>query len=604
MISFETERKLAEVLLKISYSERLAEESRFVLSSHEAFDPFSTFKAADRLGIGCFSTTELLAILDKNHFYCTNEEAYLTIKQYDTNQQGKLTIEEFFQLVLPSTCSALRNIAQSRKGVYCAEVDHLFVKLLQSEITYHRVSEAAKKTLVLQNDFSILECFRSVDIRNKGYIDRSGLMDFLRRHKSVNEVDVDSIFRRLDNDGDDLLTYEEFVEDLMPSQVYGAGSGQMGSSRSSGRFDPQGSFYQASSLRTSSPIKQTASSINFTKMGYRTSPVRTSTLQNSTFASSMRSSSKSPRRGGSPLKSLRKGLKRPEDEVREKSPVRNSTLNVPSRTFNQSSFSPQRKNSPLRRSSPVKKNESFLKSSRTNWIKPSIRPNEAVVEETELVHWFQEEIKICRDVEKKKNELALRHDFNLIDAFRLFDKNDFGSISLADFEDTFKFFNFSAPRDEIYLLLKHYSLNGRLNFSEFSELMSPKQIEYARILRNRSPNSTEYLDNLNLFSSETLNLILDTFRLILDAESLAERVRQKLTRMPDFSLHQAFTSIDKDRNGFITIDEFQNILHTHGIFASSKDLQNLLSKYDKNRDGKVSYSDFVDEITPKSPRRF
>lgn len=603
MISFETESKLAEVLFKISYSESLVEESRFVLSSHEAFDPFTTFKAADRLGIGCFSTTELLAILDKNHFYCTNEEAYLTIKQYDTNQQGRLGIEEFFQLVLPSTCSALRNIAQGRNGVYCAEVDHLFVKLLQSEITYHRVSETAKKSLVLQHDFSVLECFRSVDIRNKGFIDRSGLMDFLRRHKSVNEIDVDSIFRRLDNDGDDLMSYQEFVENLMPSQISGLSSNQLTTSRSSNRFDTQGSYYKTSSLRTTSPIKQTASSINLTKMGYKTSPIRTSTLQNSTFASSMRSSDKSPRRG-SPLRSLRKGLKRSQNGVGEKSPIRNSTLNVPSRTFNQSSFSPQRKNSPLRRSSPVKKTESSLKSSRSNWTKPSIRPIEANLEETELVNWFQEEIKICRDVEKKKNELALRHDFNLIDAFRLFDKNDFGSISLPDFEDTFKYFNFSAPRDEIYLLLKHYSPNSRLSFSDFSELISPKQIEYARILRNRSPNNTEYFDNLTVFSPDTLNLILDTFRLLLDAESLAERVRQKLTRMPDFSLHQAFTAIDKDRNGFITIDEFQNILHNHGIFASSKDLQNLLSKYDKNRDGRVSYSEFVDEITPKSPRRF
>jgi Ca2+-binding EF-hand superfamily protein len=91
---------------------------------------------------------------------------------------------------------------------------------------------------------------------------------------------------------------------------------------------------------------------------------------------------------------------------------------------------------------------------------------------------------------------------------------------------------------------------------------------------------------------------------MLDAESLAERVRQKLSRMPEFSLYQAFMAVDKDRNGFITIDEFQRILNSHNIFASSKDLQSLMGKYDKNRDGRVSYTDFVQEITPKSPRRF
>lgn len=603
MISIETEGKLAEVFLKISYLERLVEESRFSLSSHESFDPYTVFKAADRLTIGCFSTTELLALLDKHHFYCTNEEAYLAIKQYDTLQQGRLSIEEFFQLVLPSTCPALRNVAQGRRGVYSAEIENLFVKLLQSEITFHRTSESSKKNLIMQHDFSVLECFRAMDIRNKGFIDRNCMMDFLRRHKNVSEIDVDSIFRRLDNDGDDLLTYQEFVDNIMPSQISGYIPQQMSSSRSSSFFNSKPSAYKTSPLRTLSPMKQSTTSANFAKTGFKTSPIRTSTFQNSTFASSMRSSSKSPRRG-SPLRSLRNGMKKKGENT--KSPVRNSTLNVPSRTFKQGNVSPQRRGSPLRKASPVKNTESYLKSSRSHWdsTRNIGKGNEFSLEEIELVNWFQEEIKICKEIEKKKNELALRHDFNLVDAFRLFDKNDFGYISLPDFEDTFRYFSFAAPRDEVYLLLKHFAQNGRLTFADFSEMISPKQIEYARILRNRSSNSSEYFDNLTIFSSETLNLFFDTFSLILSAESLAERLRQKLTRMPEFSLHKAFSAIDKDRNGFITIDEFQNILHTHGIFASGKDLQSLLNKYDKNRDGRVSYSEFVEEITPKSPRRF
>lgn len=37
------------------------------------------------------------------------------------------------------------------------------------------------------------------------------------------------------------------------------------------------------------------------------------------------------------------------------------------------------------------------------------------------------------------------------------------------------------------------------------------------------------------------------------------------------------------------------------FFVSNNDLQTLVSRYDRNNDGKVSYGEFLNEITPKSP---
>jgi len=41
----------------------------------------------------------------------------------------------------------------------------------------------------------------------------------------------------------------------------------------------------------------------------------------------------------------------------------------------------------------------------------------------------------------------------------------------------------------------------------------------------------------------------------------------------------------------------------HGIYVSNKDVLNLVERFDKNQDGKVTYSEFVSEITPKSPTK-
>lgn len=644
MLSIETESKLAEIFLRISQAERSVEECRYYLSNSADFDPYSAFRGVDRLGIGSFSGTELLSLLDKHRFFSSADEVYLAIKQYDSNLDGRLSIEEFFSLVLPSTNPSLKALAMSRRGYLTPEVEYSLVRLLQAEITYHRNLESARRALMLRHDFTMSESFRTIDIRNLNFIDRITLLSFLQRHRNINEEDVDAIFRRLDNDGDNILSYQEFVDSVMPAQVSAFRSYRRASPTMNYGQNDQSYRESASqvSLRRTSPLrnssmKESFSSSNLRKSFNNTSPLRNpSTLQNQTYSSSLRSApgpavNLSPRRS-SPLRSspLRSSPLRTsqipnatrsfrDSAYKTSSPLRVSNLNASSRSFAQnpdlanSTYQNQsllRKSSPLRTSSPLRKSftdrSSFNETAGLSSSRSRFATGPSSLEENELVNWFQEEIKISRDIERKKNELSLKHDFNLIDAFKMLDANDYGSISIGDFEDTFRHFAFNAPRDEIFLLIKHFSnlKNTRLTFADFSDIFSPKQDEYARILRNRSASGSSSYDRFRVFSRDTTELFLETFRLIFDAESLAERVRQRLSRMPEFSLHQAFVAVDKDRNGFITIDEFQSILQSNGIFATSGDLKNLLGKYDKDKDGRVSYSEFVEEVTPKSPRRF
>lgn len=62
----------------------------------------------------------------------------------------------------------------------------------------------------------------------------------------------------------------------------------------------------------------------------------------------------------------------------------------------------------------------------------------------------------------------------------------------------------------------------------------------------------------------------------------AETLRQSISRRPLFSMHDAFTAIDSDDNGFITLEEFKRILNDHGIFVTNQDLIALINRYDKN----------------------
>lgn len=49
----------------------------------------------------------------------------------------------------------------------------------------------------------------------------------------------------------------------------------------------------------------------------------------------------------------------------------------------------------------------------------------------------------------------------------------------------------------------------------------------------------------------------------------------------------------------MTKDEFNKFLEEHEFFATNKELDLLFERYDKDKDGKVSYGEFISEISPK-----
>jgi Ca2+-binding EF-hand superfamily protein len=227
-------------------------------------------------------------------------------------------------------------------------------------------------------------------------------------------------------------------------------------------------------------------------------------------------------------------------------------------------------------------------------------------DEVELVSTFQEQINLARELEEAKSDLALRTDFTLEDAFGMFDLEDIGFVTSLEIEETLRSFGLSFLIDEVRLFIKHYSTHSgtRLNFDEFSQALLPQSLEYCRIIRSRLPFNSVPADRRRVFGVETQVRMNRVFRLHLDAERLAESLRQRLSRIPSFNLYDAFKAVDKSNDGVITLDEFRSILQDHGLYATTKDLESLMDRYDKDRDGRVSYSEFVQEVRPKSPSKY
>ena len=570
MLSPEIEHKLADLLFQILSGEKRVEESRFSLSRHRDFELSCAFKELDRIGMGSISSSDLKYFLEKNRVPCSSEEAYLIIRQYDINSDGRLSIPEFRNLVIPNT---LPNSGDSRGNFSRLSLDaeFLLIKVLENELKLQRCLEILRKDLVALSDFNLMEGFRCLDKRNNAHIDEEALYIFLRRSGfSVCEMDMQHILNRIDRDRDGIISYLEFVDSVLPSEPH------------TREKSPSKNF------RASSPLKTAG------RAEYRNSPEREISVRNYSPLKA------SPHRASSPLRSSMLSSNR-DNAQRVYSPTMTEvTRNANSLERSSGLYGGvdrSRNSSPLRGS--VFSANSSLRMDNSGTQK-------RLADEREIIDCFREEIRISRELEELKNELSLKADFNLIDAFRMFDITDKGAVDLSSIEDFLNDFSLKIDRDQIYLLIRHYShlQDNFLRFSDFTEIFTPSQEEYARLLRNRSAYNLAYSQRRRVFSRDTLALFLDVFKAMLNSEIESERMRQKLARISDFRVQEAFVAIDRDGDGFITVDELRRSLDESHVYPSVKDLKSLMQRYDKNKDGRVSLTEFIQEVTPKSPKKY
>lgn len=84
-------------------------------------------------------------------------------------------------------------------------------------------------------------------------------------------------------------------------------------------------------------------------------------------------------------------------------------------------------------------------------------------------------INLEKELEDAKSNLALKPDFNLYDAFRIFDSNSLGYITLSDLKIGLSDIGVFSTYEELELFFNRYDRDrdGKLRFAEFSDAFSP-----------------------------------------------------------------------------------------------------------------------------------
>lgn len=227
MIGYETERRLKNFLVAIGEGEQVLERARQRLCEIRDFAPESAFQRIDRDGNIYISSYELLNYLrDNNVFSVSESECYRLVKFFDSDEDGRLSLSDFIQIVLPCEDNLLRRITQERPVLRVGRYDYLprdiesaLTDLIERELDLHRRQEILKGDLEVRYDYSSYAAFRAIDKYNEGYINTFNLSGFLKNNGHyASEKELLAIIRRIDTDGDAKLSYSEFADFIRSSE--------------------------------------------------------------------------------------------------------------------------------------------------------------------------------------------------------------------------------------------------------------------------------------------------------------------------------------------------------------------------------------------------
>ena len=234
------------------------------------------------------------------------------------------------------------------------------------------------------------------------------------------------------------------------------------------------------------------------------------------------------------------------------------------------------------------------------------RSNLKFDEEEELIKAIREYIRLELELESAKEDLANQPDFNLMDAYQVIDKFSKGWVTAPEIVDSLGELGAYPHKDDVYLFVRRYDKDGdgRILYSDFCEAFTPDRESVAQALQRRPAYHIQHgYCRTHFFQLETRNKFLGVFRTHFTIEENAEMIRKRLSRRPHFNVHEAFVAIDKDSNGFLTKAELRRILAENGVYASEKDLQMLIQRFDRSNDGRITYAEFMEEMVVKCPTK-
>jgi len=166
--------------------------------------------------IGILDFKDGLKALD---IFTSLEEVKLVYKRYDVDQDGKISFNEFSNMISPKKYEYSKLIQRrlGSEGSMTFESKFSFVKLLRTILEIEQSVDLSRQFLTNKHQFNSYEAYDVIKGKYKNYIIKEDLRQFLYQNSSFcTTLELDLLFDRFDKDHDGRITFEEFIHEVLP----------------------------------------------------------------------------------------------------------------------------------------------------------------------------------------------------------------------------------------------------------------------------------------------------------------------------------------------------------------------------------------------------
>ena len=218
-----------------------------------------------------------------------------------------------------------------------------------------------------------------------------------------------------------------------------------------------------------------------------------------------------------------------------------------------------------------------------------------------LNNLFLDFIKQDNAIESMRQILSGREDSNLMDLFSLFDHKGNKLIYASDFIKSLKEFCLCINMEDIKYIYRKFNkkINESFDFDEFCEIILPKKYSNEKIMG--SGNWTNLSKNKNYYrgiSIETKKMLGALFKNIIDGEKSNEKFRRILAENNELSGNDLFNKIKKNYSVGIYKEDIANFMKKNKYKLNNNEIELLMDRFDKNKNGMIDYKEFIIEISP------
>ena len=209
----------------IEYNDKI-EILREKLCSTNNFSPIKLFIYLDFEKNGFLTSKNIIHFLQQMKTNFEERCIRSLIHTYDKDGDFNLNLAEFLDLILPTKNKSLKekilNLLKEKSdkknnNEITEEVKNLFHEIIKEELSLIKASLYAIKKIYNSPKFTTYDAFINI-VKNESYITKENLSQFLKENnlKIKNDLDINLIMFRIDEDNDNKISYPEFQDIFYP----------------------------------------------------------------------------------------------------------------------------------------------------------------------------------------------------------------------------------------------------------------------------------------------------------------------------------------------------------------------------------------------------